>query len=180
MSGLAWVRRCRSSCPSGHAPRCRPAGGRGLRLRGPQSDRGTGRRTGSTTHGQARRPALPHEYGTHRQRPVDARPAQEGRAKAEVELTRVVGSKCRGTRPFHRGGRARFARRCPRREPPLDEVTRLKMTFRRFERAVQTASEPARQIFLEQCRDEIMALTQAAEPPVGDEAVSAALARAKA
>jgi hypothetical protein len=63
---------------------------------------------------------------------------------------------------------------------PLDEVTRLKLTFRRFERAVQTASEPARQTFLEQCRDGIMALTQATEPPVGDEAVPARPARAKA
>jgi ParB/Sulfiredoxin domain len=63
---------------------------------------------------------------------------------------------------------------------PLDEVTKLKMTFRRFERAVQTASEPARQTFLEQCRDGIMALTQATEPPVGDEAVPARPARAKA
>jgi ParB-like nuclease domain len=63
---------------------------------------------------------------------------------------------------------------------PLDEVTRLKMTFRRLERAAQTASEPARQRFIEQCRDEIMALTQAAEPPVGVEAVPAPLARAKA
>jgi hypothetical protein len=63
---------------------------------------------------------------------------------------------------------------------PLDEVTKLKMTFRRFQRVLQAASEPAHQTFLEQCRDEIMALTQAAEPPVGDEAVSAALPRANA
>jgi ParB/Sulfiredoxin domain len=63
---------------------------------------------------------------------------------------------------------------------PPDEVARLELTFRRFERAVQTASEPARQTFLEQCRDKIMALAQAAEPPVGDEAVPAALARANA
>jgi hypothetical protein len=61
-----------------------------------------------------------------------------------------------------------------------DEVATLDLTFRRFEGAVRTASEPARQMFLEQCRDKIMALTQAAEPPVGDEAVPAALARAKA
>jgi hypothetical protein len=63
---------------------------------------------------------------------------------------------------------------------PPDEVAGLELTFRRFERAVQTASEPARQTFLEQCRDKIMALAQAAEPPVGDEAVPAALARATA
>jgi hypothetical protein len=63
---------------------------------------------------------------------------------------------------------------------PPDEVGRLELTFRRFERAVQTAGEPARQTFLEQSRDKIMALAQAAEPPVGDEAVPAALVRANA
>jgi ParB-like nuclease domain len=62
---------------------------------------------------------------------------------------------------------------------PPDEVW-LKLIFRRIQRVLQAASEPARQRFLDQCRDEIVALTQAAEPPVRDEAVSAALARAKA
>jgi hypothetical protein len=62
---------------------------------------------------------------------------------------------------------------------PPDEVW-LKLIFRRIQRVLQAASEPARQRFLEQCRDEIMALTQAAEPPVGDEAVPAHPARAKA
>jgi hypothetical protein len=63
---------------------------------------------------------------------------------------------------------------------PLDEVARVERAFDRFERVLRSASEPARQTFLEQCRDEIMALTQAAEPAVGDEAVPAALARANA
>jgi ParB-like nuclease family protein len=63
---------------------------------------------------------------------------------------------------------------------PLDEVTRLTLTFHRFERVLRAASEPARQTFLEQRRDEIMALTKAAEPPGGDESVPAALARANA
>jgi ParB-like nuclease domain len=63
---------------------------------------------------------------------------------------------------------------------PLDEVSRLRLSFRRFERVLRAASEPARQTFLEQRRDEIMALTKAAEPPGGDESVPAALARANA
>jgi uncharacterized ParB-like nuclease family protein len=63
---------------------------------------------------------------------------------------------------------------------PLDEVARVERAFDRFERVLRSASEPARQTFLEQCRDEIMALSQAAEPAVGDEAVPAALARANA
>jgi hypothetical protein len=63
---------------------------------------------------------------------------------------------------------------------PPDEVGRLELTFHRLERAVQTASQPARQTFLEQCRDKIIALAQAAEPPVGDDAVPAAPARANA
>jgi hypothetical protein len=63
---------------------------------------------------------------------------------------------------------------------PLDEVSRLRLSFRRFERVLRAASEPARQTFLEQRRDKIMALTKAAEPPGGDESVPAALARANA
>jgi hypothetical protein len=63
---------------------------------------------------------------------------------------------------------------------PPDEVGRLDLIFHRFERAMQRASEPARRTFLEQYRDKIMALAQAAEPPAGDEAVPAAQAGANA
>jgi hypothetical protein len=68
-----------------------------------------------------------------------------------------------------------------------DEVTSLKRAFRRFERVLRSASESARQTFLAQRRDEIVALTQAAEPPTAvapssaDPAAStASLARAHA
>jgi ParB-like nuclease domain len=63
---------------------------------------------------------------------------------------------------------------------PLDEVTWLNRTFRRFERVLRSASEPARQTFLAQSRDEILALTQAAEPPIAAAPTSAELASSTA
>jgi hypothetical protein len=66
------------------------------------------------------------------------------------------------------------------RGQPSDEVTSLDRTFRRFERALRSASEPARQAFLEQYRDEIIALTQAAAPPIAVAPNSADLASSTA
>jgi hypothetical protein len=62
----------------------------------------------------------------------------------------------------------------------LDEVTRLNQTFRRFERLLRSASQIARQIFLAQCRDDIVAVTQAAEPPIAVAPTSADLASSTA
>ena len=47
---------------------------------------------------------------------------------------------------------------------PQDEVARLELAFDRFHRALKAASEPAHNTFVEHCRDEILALAQAAEP----------------
>jgi hypothetical protein len=49
---------------------------------------------------------------------------------------------------------------------PQDEVARLELAFDRFHRALKAASEPAHNTFVEHCRDEILALARAAEPPI--------------
>jgi hypothetical protein len=52
-----------------------------------------------------------------------------------------------------------------RQSQPRDEVAGLKRAFDRFQRAVRAASEPARTTFVEHCREEILALANAPEPP---------------
>jgi hypothetical protein len=51
------------------------------------------------------------------------------------------------------------------RSQPQDEVAKLKRAFERFQKAVDGASEPARQAFVEQCREEIMAIAITPGPP---------------
>jgi len=51
------------------------------------------------------------------------------------------------------------------RSQPQDEVAKLKRAFERFQRELSGASEPARKTFVEHCREEIMALANAPEPP---------------
>jgi hypothetical protein len=46
-----------------------------------------------------------------------------------------------------------------------DEVARLERAFDRFQKALEGASEPARQTFVEHCREEIMAIANTPEPP---------------
>jgi hypothetical protein len=50
------------------------------------------------------------------------------------------------------------------RSRPRDEVARLKRAFERFRKALDGASEPARQTFVEQCRQEILAIAIGPEP----------------
>jgi hypothetical protein len=57
---------------------------------------------------------------------------------------------------------ARIGRSRPRRQ---DEFAKLKRAFERFQRALSEASEPARKTFVEDCREEIMALANLLEPP---------------
>jgi hypothetical protein len=71
-------------------------------------------------------------------------------------------------RTARRGGRryklntARIGRG---RSRPQDEVAKLKRAFERFQKALDGASEPARQTFVEHCREEIMAIAITPEPP---------------
>ena len=71
-------------------------------------------------------------------------------------------------RTVRRGGRryklntARIGRG---RSRPHDEVAKLKRAFERFQRALSGASEPARKTFVERCREEILAIAYAPEPP---------------
>ena len=51
------------------------------------------------------------------------------------------------------------------RSQPRDEVAKLKRAFERFQKALDGASEPARQTFVEHCREEIMAIAITPEPP---------------
>ena len=51
------------------------------------------------------------------------------------------------------------------RSRPRDEVARLKRAFERFQKALDGVSEPARQAFVEHCREEIMAIAITPEPP---------------
>jgi hypothetical protein len=51
------------------------------------------------------------------------------------------------------------------RSQPHDEVAKLKRAFERFQTALSGASEPARKTFVDDCREEIMALANAPEPP---------------
>jgi hypothetical protein len=51
------------------------------------------------------------------------------------------------------------------RSQPQDEVARLKRAFELFRKALDAASEPARQTFVEQCREEILAIAIGPEPP---------------
>jgi hypothetical protein len=51
------------------------------------------------------------------------------------------------------------------RSRPQDEVAKLKRAFERFQKALDGASEPARQTFVEQCREEIMAIAITPEAP---------------
>jgi ParB-like nuclease domain len=71
-------------------------------------------------------------------------------------------------RTVSRGGRRynmRTARIGGGRSQPQDEVAKLKRAFERFQRALSGASEPARKTFVEHCREDIMALANAPEPP---------------
>jgi hypothetical protein len=71
-------------------------------------------------------------------------------------------------RTARRGGRrynmdtARIGRG---RSRPHDEVARLKRAFDRFQQVLEGVSEPARQRFVEHCREEIIAIANAPEPP---------------
>jgi ParB-like nuclease domain len=71
-------------------------------------------------------------------------------------------------RTVRRGGRryklntARIGRGRSRLQ---DEVAKLKRAFERFQRALSGAHEPARKTFVEHCREEILALANAPEPP---------------
>jgi hypothetical protein len=71
-------------------------------------------------------------------------------------------------RTVRRGGRryklntARIGRNRPQRR---DEAAKLKRAFERFQRELSGASEPARRKFVEDCREEIMALANLLEPP---------------
>jgi hypothetical protein len=51
------------------------------------------------------------------------------------------------------------------RSQPQDEVAKLKRAFELFRKALDGASEPARQAFVEHCREEIMAIAITPEPP---------------
>jgi hypothetical protein len=51
------------------------------------------------------------------------------------------------------------------RSQPQDEVAKLKRAFELFQKALDGASEPARQTFVEQCREEILAIAIGPEPP---------------
>jgi hypothetical protein len=51
------------------------------------------------------------------------------------------------------------------RSRPQDEVAKLKRAFERFQKVLDGASEPARQTFVEHCREEIMAIAITPEPP---------------
>jgi hypothetical protein len=61
-----------------------------------------------------------------------------------------------------------------------DEVTRLTQTFRCFETVLRSASQPARRTFLAQCRNDILALSRTAEPPIAAAPTSAELASSTA
>jgi hypothetical protein len=95
----------------------------------------------------------------------DAGPEQA--ATAETPPAPDTGAPVR-RRNVRRGGRrykldtARIGRGRPRRQ---DEFAKLKRAFERFQRALSGASEPARKTFVEHCREEIMALAYASEPP---------------
>jgi hypothetical protein len=71
-------------------------------------------------------------------------------------------------RTVRRGGR-RYPMNTARvgrgRSRPRDEVAKLKRAFELFRKALDGASEPARQAFVEQCREEIMAIAITPEPP---------------
>ena len=51
------------------------------------------------------------------------------------------------------------------RSRPKDEVAQLERALERFQRVLSGASEPARQTFVEHCREEIMAIAITPEPP---------------
>ena len=52
-----------------------------------------------------------------------------------------------------------------RQSQSRDEVAKIKLAFERFQGALNGASEPARRKFVEDCREEIMALASTPEPP---------------
>jgi hypothetical protein len=51
------------------------------------------------------------------------------------------------------------------RSQPADEVRKLKQAFERFKMALSGASASAREAFVEHCREDVMALVNAPEPP---------------
>jgi hypothetical protein len=92
---------------------------------------------------------------------TDTRPAPDGASDAPTAApVRRRTAKRRGkpyklnTAPIGRG-----------RSQPHDEVAKLKRAFELFQKAVEEASEPARQTFVEQCREEILAIAIGPEPP---------------
>jgi ParB-like nuclease domain len=90
---------------------------------------------------------------------ADAHPVPDTEAPTAAPVRR---------RTVRRGGRrykldtARIGRG---RSQPQDEVGKLKRAFERFQRALSGASEPARKTFVEHCREEMIALVNAPEPP---------------
>jgi hypothetical protein len=83
--------------------------------------------------------------------------------KAEPVRRRTV--KCRGRRS--KLNTARIGRNRPQRR---DEAGKLKRAFERFQRELSEASEPARRKFVEDCREEIMALASTPEAPIPEPA----------
>jgi ParB-like nuclease domain len=103
----------------------------------------------------------------------DAGPQEQEAASETPPADDPSATEASGTRPVRRrtarrGGRrynmdtARIGRG---RSRPHDEVARLKRAFERFQKALDGASEPARQTFVEHCREEIMAIAITPEPP---------------
>jgi hypothetical protein len=104
----------------------------------------------------------------------DTGPQQEQGAASDPSpaddpsATETSGARPARRRTARRGGRrynmdtARIGRGWSR---PQDEVAKLKRAFERFQKALDGASEPARQTFVEHCREEIMAIAIAPEPP---------------
>jgi ParB-like nuclease domain len=102
----------------------------------------------------------------------DAGP-QEQEAASDAPPADDPSAKGSGARPVRRRTVRRGGRRYNMdtggigggRSRQQDEVAKLKRAFERFQKALDGASEPARQTFVEQCREEIMAIAITPEPP---------------
>jgi hypothetical protein len=102
----------------------------------------------------------------------DAGPQEQEAAAETPPADDPSATEASGARPVRR----RTARRGDRRynmdterigrggSRPRDEVAKLKRAFERFQKALDGASEPARQTFVEHCREEIMAIAITPEP----------------
>jgi ParB-like nuclease domain len=118
----------------------------------------------------ARQCAVSHTYvaavrSEHLATFPDARPEQE--AAAETPPAPNTAAPVRRRTVRRRGKRYKLATaRIGRgRSQPQDGVAKLKRALERFQRVLSGASEPARKTFVEHCREEIMALANAPEPP---------------